>query len=69
MGYYVALGMIGTEMVAPIVGGVLLDSWLGSAPWFTATAAVVGFVGGLTHLILILKQKERDESTDKKPPP
>lgn len=69
MGYYAALGMIGVEMVVPIVGGVLLDSWLDTAPWFTATTAVVGFAGGLFHLMAILKQKERDESSDKKPPP
>jgi ATP synthase protein I len=69
MGYYAALAQTSVEMVLPIVVGLLLDHWLGTAPWITCIGAVVGFAGGLTHLILIVKQKERDESSDTKPPP
>lgn len=68
MGYYMALAQIGMEMVLPIVAGFYLDEWLGTTPWITSVAAVVGFSSGMVHLILILRQKERDESSDKKPP-
>jgi F0F1-type ATP synthase assembly protein I len=68
MGYYVALGQTGVEMVLPAVGGFYLDQWLGTTPWITILAAVLGFAGGLVHLIVILRQKERDEQTDQKPP-
>lgn len=69
MGYYLALGMTGIEMVIPAIAGFYLDEWLGTTPWITIIAAVLGFAAGLAHLIAILKQKERDESADKKPPP
>jgi ATP synthase protein I len=69
MGYYFALAQVGIEMVAPAILGHYIDDWLGSTPWFTIIAAVVGFAGGLYHLIVLLQQKERDESSDKKPPP
>jgi F0F1-type ATP synthase assembly protein I len=68
MGYYVALAQTGVEMVLPAVGGYFLDEWLDTKPWFTVIAAVLGFVLGFVHLLTILKQKERDESIDKKPP-
>ena len=68
MGYYVALAQVGVEMVVPIVAGYWLDDWLKTGPWITSIAAVIGFVAGMLHLILILRQKERDESSDKKPP-
>ena len=69
MGYYFALAQVGIEMVVPTILGFWIDGWLDTTPWLTCIAAVVGFAGGLTHLILIVKQKERDESTDTKPPP
>ena len=68
MGYYVALAQVGVEMVLPTIGGFYLDEWLGTTPWITIVAAVLGFAGGMIHLIAILRQKERDESSDQKPP-
>jgi hypothetical protein len=68
LGYYVALAQVGFEMALPPLGGYFLDQWMDTSPWFTSAAAVFGFVAGLTHLILILRQKERDERSDKKPP-
>ena len=68
MGYYLSLAQVGMEMAAPILFGVLLDNWLDTGPWITSASAVIGFVAGLVHLIVILRQKERDESSDKKPP-
>jgi F0F1-type ATP synthase assembly protein I len=69
MGYYLALAQTGVEMVVPAVLGFYLDQWLDTNPWIMCIAAALGFAGGLIHLIAILKQKERDESSDTKPPP
>ncbi len=52
---WIALGQIGMEMVSPIVVGLLVDYWLGWAPWVTVIGAVVGFAGGMAHLLTILK--------------
>jgi len=69
MGYYMALAQTGMEMVLPAVGGFFLDDWLETTPWITCIAAVLGFAGGLIHLLAILRQKEREERSDTKPPP
>lgn len=68
LGYYIALAQVGFEMALPPLGGYYLDQWLETTPWITSFAAVFGFVAGLTHLIMILRQKERDERSNKPPP-
>ena len=69
MGYYFALAQTGIEMVVPTAVGFYVDDWLGTTPWITIVAAVFGFAGGLTHMVFILRQKERDERKDKNKPP
>ncbi|MSQ94682.1 MAG: AtpZ/AtpI family protein [Gemmataceae bacterium] len=69
MGYSLAIAQTGVEMVLPTILGFYLDSWLETTPWITIVAAVLGFTAGLVHLIAILRQKDRDESSDMKPPP
>ncbi len=69
MGHYMALAQTGVEMVLPAVLGFYLDQWLETGPWITIVTAVLGFAAGLVHLIAILKQKEREESSETKPPP
>lgn len=69
LGYYAALAQTGLEMVLPTIAGYFIDDWLGTRPWITIIAAVLGFAGGLAHLIAIVNRKERDESSNKKPPP
>ena len=66
LGYYFALAQVGVEMVVPTILGYWLDSWLETTPWITIVAAVFGFAGGMIHMIVILKQKERDESSGKR---
>jgi F0F1-type ATP synthase assembly protein I len=44
---------IGSEMVAPIVLGLVIDWYFGWLPWCTVVGAVLGFVGGTYHLITI----------------
>jgi F0F1-type ATP synthase assembly protein I len=54
LGYYFTLAQVGMEFAAPIVIGVLLDrsvwDW---APWGLIGGAVLGFIGGLTHLVML----------------
>jgi F0F1-type ATP synthase assembly protein I len=70
LGRYFALSQIGMEMVAPIGLGLALDYWLGWSPWGAVIGAVLGFVGGLAHLIILVnrpKEKEDPSSAgDKK---
>ena len=58
LGVYVAISQVGLEMVAPIVGGIALDHYLGWSPWGIICGAVLGLVGGLAHLIAILNRAE-----------
>jgi F0F1-type ATP synthase assembly protein I len=53
-GWYLTLAQLGTEMVAPIVVGLILDHQLETRPWFTIGGAVLGFVGGFAHLLYVL---------------
>jgi F0F1-type ATP synthase assembly protein I len=59
MGRLFALSQVGIEMVVPIALGVWLDKRWGTSPWLVAVGAVVGLVGGLTHLIYLLRKFER----------
>jgi F0F1-type ATP synthase assembly protein I len=65
VGRYFALAMVGVEMVAPIVIGLLLDSSLGwtPAPWGVTCGAILGLVGGLYHLVILAKQFDRKDSS------
>lgn len=67
MGRYFAIAQVGLEMVAPIAIGVLADSYLSWAPWGVVVGVIVGFVGGLAHLLVMLKRFE--ENGTGKPPP
>jgi len=70
-GLALLLGQTGMEMVAPIGAGVLLDHWLKTLPWLTVIGAVVGFVGGLGHMIFLANRINREDTPpgpDNKPP-
>ena len=62
VGYYFALAQVGLEMAAPIIIGVTLDIYLGWRPWGVVVGAVVGFVGGLTHLIMMVNRHDSKNS-------
>lgn len=51
-----------TEMVAPILVGVWADGHFGWSPWGLAVGAVVGFVGGLAHLIILTRRADGKKS-------
>ena len=58
VGFLYALGQVGMEMVAPIAVGVYLDYRLEWTPWLTCVGVLFGFVGGMIHLLVLLKRKE-----------
>jgi hypothetical protein len=60
IGYYYALAQVGLEMVAPLLIGVGLDYAFGWMPRATVTGAVIGFVGGFAHLIMMLNRHEAE---------
>jgi F0F1-type ATP synthase assembly protein I len=66
LGRYYALSQIGLEMVAPIGIGLVLDYYLHWAPWGAVVGAVIGFVGGLAHLIVLVGRPRNKDSS--KPP-
>jgi F0F1-type ATP synthase assembly protein I len=51
-----ALAQISTEMVAPIVLGVIVDVKLDWKPWGTLVGVVIGLVGGFAHLVALLNR-------------
>jgi len=67
LGLTFAIAQVGAEMVVPIGAGIMLDIWLGWAPWLTMAGAALGLAGGLTHLVLLLNQADKDDRpTDRK---
>jgi F0F1-type ATP synthase assembly protein I len=57
LGFYFALAQVGTEMVVPLGLGVALDYYLNWMPWGSIVGAVLGFVGGLAHLLVLLRRR------------
>lgn len=55
-GRLIALSQVGLEMVAPIAIGLYLDGRFDWTPWGVVVGVMLGFVGGLSHLLLLLKR-------------
>lgn len=52
-GEHLAHGLTLAAAVAVFTAvGHAVDRWLGTAPWFLLVGAVLGFVGGLLHVVL-----------------
>ena len=47
------IGQVGTEMVAPIAVGWVVDYVLNTLPLFMVIGAVLGLIGGVYHLIVL----------------
>jgi F0F1-type ATP synthase assembly protein I len=56
LAFYAELSQIGIEMAAPIGIGAWLDSYLGWSPWLVITGAIVGFAGGMLHLLSLVNR-------------
>jgi F0F1-type ATP synthase assembly protein I len=61
-----AIAQIGMEMVAPIGVGLAIDYYFDWLPWATAVCAVMGFIGGMVHLVMLVQQYDAEE---RRPPP
>jgi F0F1-type ATP synthase assembly protein I len=66
LGYYLTLAHVGLEMVAPMLIGIAVDSMFGWTPWATVVGAVLGFTGGIFHLIILANRYNADRRS---PPP
>jgi F0F1-type ATP synthase assembly protein I len=64
---YLGMSQAGLEMVVPIGIGVAVDWYWNTGPWGAIVGAVLGFGGGLTHLIYMSQKK--DENGDQPSPP
>jgi F0F1-type ATP synthase assembly protein I len=51
---------LGLEFALPAFLGVLLDRWWNTSPWATVVGAVLGFAGGLVHLLRMARQRSAD---------
>ncbi len=63
MGRHFAIGQVGLEMVAPIILGLALDYQFGWMPWATVVGAILGLIGGISHLVVISSQSEKDQKS------
>jgi F0F1-type ATP synthase assembly protein I len=45
--------IVGGEMVVPVLIGIYLDRVTGWSPWLAIIGALVGFVGGTFHVLMI----------------
>jgi F0F1-type ATP synthase assembly protein I len=63
LGYYIALAQVGMEMVIPIGIGAVLDYYLKWTPWGIVGGAVVGLIGGLSHLVAIMNRENPSDSS------
>lgn len=66
MGRWMALSQCGFEMVAPMFIGLLLDNWLHTMPVFTIIFLILGFVGGLTHIVILSNQIAKADEEERK---
>ncbi len=66
LGRYVALGQVGMEMFVPICIGAVLDYYFGWNPWGVIVGTVLGFSGGLIHLIHMVQQLDKTAAKDDK---
>jgi F0F1-type ATP synthase assembly protein I len=66
MGYYLSLAQVGLEMVAPLIVGLVIDSYADTRPWFTLAGMVLGFVGGLAHIVVLSKKHDAATRQDQR---
>jgi len=63
---YLAVGLeIPSTIVGSLILGYLIDRWLGTSPWITVAASVLGFVGAVVRLTQYLKYFSDSKGPDK----
>jgi len=60
-----AVAAVGIEIVIPTLLGWWLDSYLGSGPWGALVGGIIGFSGGIWHMVRLSKPDE--SSPDDRP--
>jgi F0F1-type ATP synthase assembly protein I len=71
LGYYFSLAQVGLEMVVPLLFGLVIDYYVNTSPWFTIAGVVLGFVGGITHIVVLTSKHDaasRNDRPGSKPP-
>jgi len=67
MGIYLTLAQVGFEMVVPLIVGLAVDHYADTMPWFTVSGVILGFVGGVAHLVVLGRQQEALKRERNKP--
>ncbi len=67
LGIYLTLAQVGVEMVAPMIVGLIVDHYAGTSPWLTVAGLILGFVGGLSHIVLLTKKQDAARRKKDKP--
>jgi F0F1-type ATP synthase assembly protein I len=60
-GYYFALAQVGLEMVAPLIIGLVIDHYADWGPWATIGGVVLGFVGGVAHIVMLTNKHDSQQ--------
>jgi F0F1-type ATP synthase assembly protein I len=61
---YAAAGLqVGASVVGGLLLGMLVDRWLGTAPWLGVAGLLVGAVGGFLELFRALRRWEREDAS------
>ncbi len=63
---YLAFGLeLPSTIAGSIIVGYFIDLWLGTKPWVTIAATVLGFVGAVVRLTQYLKYFSDSKGTNK----
>lgn len=65
MGRLFAMAQVGLEMVGALGIGLAIDYFVGTSPWGVIVGTLLGFVGGMFHLITLAQEQAKDT---KQPP-
>jgi F0F1-type ATP synthase assembly protein I len=58
LGIYFTLAQVGVEMVVPLILGLVVDYYASTSPWAMIAGMILGFVGGLWHIVLLTNKQE-----------
>jgi F0F1-type ATP synthase assembly protein I len=58
LGLNLTLAQVGVEMVVPLIVGLVVDQYADTMPWFTISGVVLGFVGGIVHIVALTNKQE-----------
>jgi F0F1-type ATP synthase assembly protein I len=62
LGRYVAVGQVSLEMVVPIAIGLAADYFIDWGHWGVVIGTILGFTGGLFHLIHLANKLDKKDA-------